>query len=84
MVLEAKKKGCPSTLQNARVLIDVRNWSLTAVTPASHKNLYLVQEELTYAAEALTGRCLIPTQIKNKKKKKSIAPLLQFVNMYKI
>lgn len=39
MVLEAKKKGCTSTLQNARVLIDVRNWSLTVVTPAIHKNL---------------------------------------------
>lgn len=31
MVLEAKKKGCTSTLQNARVLIDVQNWSLTVV-----------------------------------------------------
>lgn len=42
MVLEAKKKGCTSTLQNARVLIDAQSWSLTAVTPAIHKNLYLV------------------------------------------
>lgn len=42
MVLEAKKKGCTSTLENARVLIDVQNWSLTAVIPASYKNLYLV------------------------------------------
>lgn len=42
MVLEAKKKGCTSTLQNARVLIDVQNWLLTVATPAIHKNLYLV------------------------------------------
>lgn len=42
MVLEAQKKGCISTLKNARALMDVQSWSLTVVTPAIHRNLPLV------------------------------------------
>lgn len=42
MVLEAQKKGCISTLKNARALMDVQRRSLTVVTPAIHRNLHLV------------------------------------------